>query len=266
MKKRIAIILMMLFPVFLIGQTAEIIAYGGIDHDEFQDIIEYEDGYVVLGFTSSTENNSSDLFLLRYDTDLQEVWQLALGTAGADQAAGLVSDSDGNIYVLGSTSFGENGGYDAYLAKINSDGEQLWERNFGDSEWNFGSAIETDDNQLFIGMRSFSPDLNRFQSEILLVDYDGITSGSVDISGDNDETITDILWYESQLLVSTTEELEETSNARLTSWDLAGVLQWEHIFEGTADSPYLSGHLDADEINDLGWCITLLNTEDTEDT
>ncbi|MEO0404058.1 MAG: T9SS type A sorting domain-containing protein [Bacteroidota bacterium] len=266
MMKRWIIFLCIGLPLFSWSQTAEVIVYGGIDQDQFIDVVEWDQGYVVLGFTSSTENNNSDLILLRYDTDLQLLWQLALGTDGADQAAALAVDNNGNSYVCGSTSFGENGGYDGYLAKVSPDGDQLWEQSIGDEEWNFGTALEFHNDVLYMAIKNFTPDSDNYQSEVTLIDLDGNSSQTLAIEGQNDETITDFLWYQDQLLVATTVEFSNHTNAELYAFDADLNPIWNHIMEGTEESSFTSHHLDADAINGIGWSTTQFNHPDYEDT
>ncbi|MDB9314522.1 SBBP repeat-containing protein [Spirulina sp. CS-785/01] len=62
-------------------------------------------------------------------------WVKQLGTAGEDDAYGIAVDSDGNVYMTGYTSGnleGENaGGNDAWVAKYDPSGQQLWLKQLG---------------------------------------------------------------------------------------------------------------------------------------
>lgn len=79
-----------------------------------------------------------DAFVARYDADGNEQWVTQLGTDERDLANSVASDRDGNVYIAGDT-FGDLGGpnagmADAYLAKLDSSGRQLWIRQLGSEQ------------------------------------------------------------------------------------------------------------------------------------
>ncbi len=88
-----------------------------------------------FGDTTLTSQGESDAFVSKLDADGNFVWTVTARAADYVKAAGVDVDSAGDVYVTGyfagSVSFGpfevtSNGGYDAYVAKLNSNGELLW--------------------------------------------------------------------------------------------------------------------------------------------
>ncbi|MEM7760415.1 MAG: SBBP repeat-containing protein, partial [Cyanobacteria bacterium P01_A01_bin.40] len=75
-----------------------------------------------------------------------------LGTTGIDQALGVATDGDGNVYIAGSTSGplgGANqGSSDAWVARYNSNGNQtlLQQSNISTPSGDIANAVATDDN------------------------------------------------------------------------------------------------------------------------
>ncbi|MEH2326496.1 MAG: SBBP repeat-containing protein [Nostoc sp.] len=71
-----------------------------------------------------------------------------LGTTGNDVSAGAHTDSAGNIYLAGTTSgplFGTNQGFgDSWIAKYDTNGNQVWGRQFGSSGDDTTQATATD--------------------------------------------------------------------------------------------------------------------------
>jgi MFS family permease len=71
-----------------------------------------------------------------------------LGTTGRDLSLDAATDSAGNVYLTGTTTgplFGANqGSIDAWLAKYNSSGTQVWARQFGGSSGDSAHAVATD--------------------------------------------------------------------------------------------------------------------------
>lgn len=122
--------------------------------------------YVAGNATSQLENNTSkggnDAYLAKYDSDGNQVWIKQYGTYTLEESYKITVDNSGNIYTAGHT-FGSLGGdnqnlgqgeefelpsTDAYVAKFDSDGNQLWIRQFGtitlDDNW--GVAVDNNGN------------------------------------------------------------------------------------------------------------------------
>ncbi|MEM9540542.1 MAG: SBBP repeat-containing protein [Cyanobacteria bacterium P01_E01_bin.42] len=95
-------------------------------------------------------------------------WIQQLGTAGEDDAYDLAVDSEGNIYVTGYTSgalAGENqGGNDAWIAKYNAEGQQLWVQQLGTAGEDESNGIAiAPDNSIYILGYTYSFDGNDTQ-------------------------------------------------------------------------------------------------------
>jgi hypothetical protein len=76
-----------------------------------------------------------DAWLARYDSGGNQVWVRQLGTITIEDAKSAAPDGSGGIYVggytLGSLGGPQAGGGDAWLARYDSAGSQLWIRQFG---------------------------------------------------------------------------------------------------------------------------------------
>ena len=95
-------------------------------------------GLFVCGFTDgflAAPPSSRDAILLRYDADGTIVWTRQFGSAGDDWALCAEPDGAGGCYVGGFTDgslAGPRGGRDdAWIARYDGDGNQLWIRQFG---------------------------------------------------------------------------------------------------------------------------------------
>ena len=80
-----------------------------------------------------------DAFLRKYDNGGNELWTRQFGSTRIDIAYDVALDEDGTVYVAGSTSGSlssgsSSGGVDAFLRKYDSDGEEIWTRQFGSVE------------------------------------------------------------------------------------------------------------------------------------
>lgn len=76
-----------------------------------------------------------DAWLARYDSAGSQAWISGIGTSGLDQMSGLAADGTGGVFVGGSTD-GSLGGpslgsYDAWIARYDGAGNQIWIRQIG---------------------------------------------------------------------------------------------------------------------------------------
>jgi hypothetical protein len=83
--------------------------------------------------TIDANAGKSDAFVRQYDADGNHVWTHLLGSSEADEALGVATDADGNLYVVGNTvgsmpGAPEAAGFDGdgWIAKYASDGTLAW--------------------------------------------------------------------------------------------------------------------------------------------
>ncbi|MDJ0677046.1 MAG: SBBP repeat-containing protein [Calothrix sp. MO_167.B42] len=126
-----------------------------------------QDGNVFLGGNTKGDfggqNASSageyDSWLVKLDKDGQEEWVKQFGTPEYDFLWAMETDSQGNLYVTGWTLgdlAGENvGSYDVWLAKYDTNGNQVWIKQFGstgdDAPFRDGIEIDSNDNIFLTG-------------------------------------------------------------------------------------------------------------------
>ena len=98
-----------------------------------------EGGYIVAGYTASYP---SDVFLIKTDATGNEIWSTSFGGSDSDAPNSVKQTADGGYVIVGNTlSFGA-GGYDVYLFKTDVDGNEVWSRTFGGSNWDFGYSVD----------------------------------------------------------------------------------------------------------------------------
>jgi hypothetical protein len=96
---------------------------------------------------------ATDIFLTKLDPNGQELWTRQFGTRPGfpndDVLTSIVVDPGGGVYVSGYTSGsldgGPNrGGRDVFVVKFDQAGNNLWARQFGTSDHDFGSGLAAD--------------------------------------------------------------------------------------------------------------------------
>ena len=90
--------------------------------------------------TTSVADGNTDSYVASYDSSGDQIWVQQLQTLATNQANAVSVDASGNVYVGGSVSGGvigagqtSQGGNDAYLAKLDSNGNIISENQFGTS-------------------------------------------------------------------------------------------------------------------------------------
>ncbi len=119
--------------------------FGGSEPDFADDILEVEDGFLILGNARSDDGDVSflhggqDGWIIKIDTIGNILWEKTYGGSYADGFKRIFSAADGSFYVL-SSSNSSNGdiSYDPYLnstdfwiVKIDSLGNIIWEKIVG---------------------------------------------------------------------------------------------------------------------------------------
>jgi pimeloyl-ACP methyl ester carboxylesterase len=123
--------------------------------------IDTSDNLYITGHTpGSLPNNTSmgsvDAYIAKYTINGNQVWVKQFGTSGYDEARGITADSSDNLYVAGTTNgtFPNNaniGNADAYIAKYDSSGVQVWIKQFGTSNYDDALNITTSsDGDLYV--------------------------------------------------------------------------------------------------------------------
>jgi hypothetical protein len=111
----------------------------------------YVAGKVWGSLAGYTGQGNYDAFIGKYDNLGNRLWIKQFGTSQEDRVSGIVTDSNGNIYAIGTTfgSLSGNTNYgwgDVFLGKYDAFGNKLWIKQFGTSNNDSGTGISLDSN------------------------------------------------------------------------------------------------------------------------
>ncbi len=124
-------------------QWHQVYAAGRNDYAKM--IRETTDGFILVGDTGDSLNNY-DVSVLRLDAMGKTVWSKTYGDSLANGSQGIIITSDGNYLVYGETQVSPGSPFDAFLKKIDTSGNVLWEKKYGGTEADaIFSVIETSD-------------------------------------------------------------------------------------------------------------------------
>ena len=105
-----------------------------------------DDGYALAGESTSWESGDTDAFLIKLDSNGDDVWEKNFGGQGFDYSYSLVQTNDGGYALVGSTYDSESSISDIFMIKTDSYGNFEWNQTFGGLENEFGRAlIQTSD-------------------------------------------------------------------------------------------------------------------------
>ncbi len=113
-------------------------------------------GVVVAGSTTGTvmqtavSDGNTDSFVAKYDANGNQTWAKQIQTLATNQAASVSVDASGNVYIGGQVSGGvigagqtSSGGADAYVAKLDSKGNIVYEHQYGSTSSDTTAATAT---------------------------------------------------------------------------------------------------------------------------
>ena len=143
-------ILLLIFAPITRGQIS--VAIGGVGNDEGVSIVETNNGYVVVGFSESFGAGSKDILITAFSDDLAVLWSKSFGGEEEDVPRAAISNTSGDMLILGNTySFGA-GDMDIYLIKVDADGNHLWSKTYGGNMEERGfSIVECVDGGYILG-------------------------------------------------------------------------------------------------------------------
>jgi hypothetical protein len=117
--------------------------YGGTSSDAAYSVQQTSDGgYIVAGFTYSFGAGVGDFFLIKTDASGDIIWAKTYGGTNTDLAYSVQQTSDGGYIVAGFTlSFGA-GGRDILLIKTDANGNIIWAKTYGGTNWDEGYSVQ----------------------------------------------------------------------------------------------------------------------------
>lgn len=138
-------------------------------------------GTAVFGTYTLTSLGTSDVFLVKYDSNGSVLWAVSGGGTGGDICNAVCTDQNGNIFITGTTdspsaTFGTytasnsttTATSDMFLVKYNSNGNTLWFRKSISAANESGYGVSADANgNVFVG-GTFSPNTVSFGNNVII--------------------------------------------------------------------------------------------------
>ena len=179
--------------------------FGGNFTDTPEDIIQTNDnGFIIVGSSDSNDTDISnnigsyDFWVVKISASGKLIWEKSFGGNQIDEARAIVSSNDGNYIIAGDTRSSDTdisnniGAADLWLIKISPNGDLLWEKTIGGTNFDVARALaKTQDNGFLLAGSSRSNDVdvsqNIGQNDVwaLKVDDEGNLQWQTTIGGSN---------------------------------------------------------------------------------
>ena len=124
------------------GNTLWTKTFGGTGWDLAYAVQQTTDGgYIVAGLTLSFGAGASDVYLIKTDANGNTLWTKTFGGTAVDYATAVQQTMDGGYIVAGITNSFGAGNADAYLIKADTNGNTLWTKTFGGTDYDTAYAV-----------------------------------------------------------------------------------------------------------------------------
>ena len=195
-----------------------------------------DNGFIILGHTLSFGNGYYDIFMIKTDSEGNEIWVKTFGGNEEDFGYSVIQTSDGGYILVGFTvSFG-SGNKDVWIIKTDSQGNEEWNKTYGGSEREIGFAVEqtSDDGFIITGLT----ETNTFGLyDILLIktDINGENIWEKNIGNGNYEVGSSVKQTQDGGFIITGYTISYGNGAKdiwLVKTDPVGEIEWDRTFGG----------------------------------
>lgn len=187
--------------------------FGGTDNDRSYDTVQTEDGgFLMIGSSESTDfditnsQGSYDFWVVKVNSSGTKVWEKSYGGTEIDIAYAISSAGNGRYTIVGDSRSNDgnitqsNGNADLWMIQIDGNGNLIWEKSLGGTQFDTGRGIYPIQSGGFVitgNSRSNDNDLdqNNGQSDVwtLIVDNNGEISWKSSIGGSAEEFATGVI-------------------------------------------------------------------------
>lgn len=171
------------------GDTLWTSTYEEKDYNNASSIITTHDGgFLLAGIAETGGAPGADGLVIRTNSNGDTLWMKIYGGLSYDIFTSVCEDNNGNFLLCGTTYNLASGSYDAYILKINSNGQELWSKTYGGFDVdNAGSIKYTNDNAFIIAGSTESYGVGGKDVLFLKIDQNGDTLWSKTFGGTSDD-------------------------------------------------------------------------------
>jgi len=206
----------LLFSQALVFEKSYDFSYDDAAHD----VIATADSGFILCCETRNDNDIGNILLIKTDKNGEMIWSKIYGADSSCHGKRIIQTIDDNFLIAGSY------GSQAYLLKINAEGDSIWSQTFPNE---YGSSlhdiVELDNSDLLMIQRVF---LIPYASKIIYADAIGNIYWTIPASANESKTIHLVSDYE--FYVAGFNGLVNYSHCILTKYDILGNVVLNKVF------------------------------------
>lgn len=131
-------------------------SFGGSKEDRLLKIAACSEGYIAIGFSTSSDGDITkpnkgyhDYWVIRVNDNGDKLWSATFGSSSPDAPYDVIETSDKGFIIVGSlgmndgdaAGLGIKGSNDAWIMKLNAAGSIVWQKTYGSSKSDYAKTI-----------------------------------------------------------------------------------------------------------------------------
>ena len=133
-----------------------------------------DEGYIISGYTWSKGVGKADAWVIKLNNKGDMVWNKTFGGYDNDIARSIIQTEDGDYVIVGETQSKGAGEWDAWIIKIDEQGNIEWDKTIGGSSWDsILSIIQTEDGDYVVAGWTMSKGAGEADVWIMKLDEKG---------------------------------------------------------------------------------------------
>ncbi len=243
------LLLFLVLPQMIIAQNSFFKSYGGTGNDIGENVISTKDGgFCIIGATESFGNGLTDLYVIKTDHNGVVEWHRTFGGPNIDYGKSIVETNDSSFIACGYSN-SVNLDYDIFVVKMDKNGNHLWTKRYGGTDWDFSYQIiasKYDLNHYYITGDSYSNSAGNNDATILKINDNGDLIWMKHYGGSQSEIFSDINEGINGDLycIGTNESIFSNNRLWISKLDFQGDTIWNYYLRDT---------------NSFGKSLTLIN-------
>ena len=209
-------------------------------YDYGEKVIQTSDGeYITLGYATPFFGMDYDILLLKTNSNGKKLWSKTYGGESQEKAFSFKLTSDGGYIIVGQKESTSTGDTDILLIKTDSNGNMIWNKIFGNNEYNESGIdiIEINDNGFIVlGQKKLFGDwMNQNSIWLIKIDFNGELEWNKTISKEDKGCSGHIIQKQDDegfIIAGTLRTLgtPHSSDIYLLKIDKEGTIVWEKTF------------------------------------